>query len=365
MCASNKESNSANDEPRSTRSLGSDETGANDPPPARGTRDTSGGMSTDSATPPSPNKGASSRPEAAGSGAPDMEQPPANPPAAGAGERGGSQSPTGEPDPCAELAPNDTIQTAVPFDLDKVVTSCIGEEYDVDYYSITSPAAEGANGYYLASLTNTGEGNMELEVYVASDGGRVFDGRSAARGAPINAYWAAAAAQTFYVKLRNYAAFPKPFTYKLQLEYIAIEDDFEPNDTRTEAKPIALGAPVQAFAFAGFKKTELDASGYTDWYSVTAANPGKMTVKIEAVPTEIQMGFQAYNPDGSPLGGVVWGMGRAVNATFTYDATMSGEHLIEVMIYGVWAPRGSALTAMYGEVPYSFEHPYKLVVTQP
>jgi hypothetical protein len=260
-----------------------------------------------------------------------------------------------------EAEPNDSRDRATPYSAGAAVTACLGTPEDVDFYELTAPAADLAGGYYTAAVSDVGDGRVEVKVYTASDNANLLDNAyTTERGASLSFFWAAAPGQKYRISVARFQVADAPFKYTFKADYTKVSDAFEPNDTRDQARPIALGTPVSAALFAGHKGQEVAATAFEDWYQATLAS-GKLTVKLENVPTDVRAEVRLVDPAGQPLDPRAQSLDAGAGLTLTRDALPAGTYKVVVAIYAV-AP----LTAGRGmTVPDSYTRSYKLTVTQP
>jgi hypothetical protein len=280
----------------------------------------------------------------------------------GSGGGGAEAGPAGMPCGVPEMEPNDTRDNARPYTVGTPVVACVGDMDDVDFYEVTAPTADLAGGYYKGSLTDVGEGTLEVKVYSASDNSEILSGAyTTDNGASLYFYWAAAPGQKYRVAVTKFAVWNKPYKYTLTAGYTKVNDTFEPNDTRDAAKPLTLGAPVMAYFFSGFKGKEIKGEEYQDWFSVTLAT-GMASIKLENVPTDVRPQIKLLDPTGAMVG-VADNYNVTPGGSIITKAMieMAGPHRVVVDVFSV--EPAAAAKAM--AVPDSFTHPYSLTVSQP
>jgi hypothetical protein len=291
------------------------------------------------------------------------------------GDGGGGSSPDGGgggsgPDassaaPCGipEMEPNDSRDNAVPYSPGTDVTACLGADKDVDFYEMTAPAGDMAGGYYQASITNVGDGNVDAKVYSASDNSLVLQfNYTVDSGASLYFYWAAAPGQKYRVSVTPFAAWQKPFKYTFKASYQKVNDAFEPNDSREMAKPLTLGTPVMPFFFTGFKSGMIAPAEYQDWFSFTLA-AGMVTIKVENVPTNVRPQIKLLDPSGAEVNlPMAYNNTEGGSLNVSAMVTAAGMYRLVVDIFSV-LPDAAAPKMMM--VPDNFTRPYSLTVSQP
>ena len=287
---------------------------------------------------------------------------------AGASGRGASgmrgDSTASVDDPCSEPMANDTADTATAYSAGTEVAACLAQD-DEDFYEIVAPADDAAGGYFAGSIDHMYAGGITVEVYTASDNGKVFSVTEAAAGASVYLYWAAAPGQTYRFLVRRYTTVPRMLApYTLKVDYTALADATEPNDAREQPTSLVLGTTMKGYFFAGHTAQELADNQFEDWYAFDA-NPGMLTFKIENVATNINPSLQLLSQDAANVGGKVHADNQGASVTAQRMITDAGRYLLVVSV------STSARGVSYGQgmdrgwVPDNFTRPYELTVTQP
>jgi hypothetical protein len=259
-----------------------------------------------------------------------------------------------------EMEPNEQRENATPFSSGTTVVACNGAATDIDYYELTTPAGDAAGGYYQASITDVGDGALTVRLYSASDNGQIHVVQSQ-RGMSLGFYWAGAPGQKYHVAVSR-ASGTLPFKYMLKVVYAKIDDPFEPNDTRETPRMLALGTPVMAYFFTGFKTYQIQSAEYEDWFSLELA-PGVATVKIEGVAANARLQFRVFdatNAPVNPMGNTAAAAGADVNGMF--PVMTAGTYRIVVGHYGSIASATASGTGAM--IPESYTRPYKLTVAE-
>jgi hypothetical protein len=151
---------------------------------------------------------------------------------------------------------------------------------------------------------------------------------------------------------------PNPYT--LRTTYVPIDDRYEPNDTRAEAQPIALGAPVRAFMFAGFRSSIAPRrEAWEDWFKVTLA-AGSVQIALTDVPRTIDGTLMMTDGNGAAVGILSVSSRPGMSVTFSHTGLAAGDYDIVVEPLAIIEPHGAGSTP----APYVIG-PYTLSVTQP
>jgi hypothetical protein len=284
--------------------------------------------------------------------------------AGGVGGAGGGGVEAGPGMPCgvAEMEPNDSRDKAVPYTVGASVVGCVGTGDDVDFYELTAPATDPAGGYYQGSVTDVGDGTLEVKVYSATDNSEIVGSNyTTDAGASLFFYWAAAPGQKYRLAVSRFGGFTNPYRYTLKASYTKVNDSYEPNDTRDMARPLTLGAPLMAYFFSGFRGKDIKAEEYQDWYSVTLA-AGRASFKVESVPMNVRPQIKVYDAAGGMVA-VADSYNVTPGGSIITSAMIEtpGMHRVVIDVFSVEPEAGAkAMT-----VPESFTHPYTLTVSQP
>jgi hypothetical protein len=143
--------------------------------------------------------------------------------------------------------------------------------------------------------------------------------------------------------------------------FAPVPDTFEPNDTPAEATPIAIGAPVDAFLFAGEVAMTADGSAFDDYYQVTVTAAQAATVRIDNVPTDVAARLFLYRADQTEIARVATGHRGEALLMQPPLALDPGTYLVRVAL---WAEVPAAVSAG-ADPPDHFAHGYQLTVSQP
>ncbi len=260
-----------------------------------------------------------------------------------------------------EMEPNEDRDHASPYTPGTTVTASVGTTTDVDFYETTVPADHLAGGYYQASITDVGEGAMRAVVYTKSDNNIVHQVTSTTNGASLFFYWAAAPGQTYRIEVGKGGNFAAAYNYTLKIQYTRVDDAFEPNDDRDNAKPITLGTPITAYCFTGFKTYQINPDDYQDWFEVVLA-AGMTTVTINNPTTNWRPQFDMIDSLANPLTPArVIGSTAGASISHMFMVTNPGKYRASIQGYGgsIGREHDNGMT-----VPDNFKKPYILTISQ-
>jgi hypothetical protein len=264
-----------------------------------------------------------------------------------------------------ESEPNDARETASVLALGTDGKGCLATGLDTDYFQVTAPTDKG-QGYLQATIVPESGAPLVLEAEHQSatpPPTNLFRNlRPEPVGSPYHFVIPTQPGQVFRIKVTS-ADIAKGFKYGITVRHGAVPDSFEPNDSTTEAKPIAVGSPQTAYFFAGIGDAK-SASG-DDFFS-TALQPGPTTLDVADVAANVLLSITVVGPSGrniyySPArtaGGPQMGQGFA--AKFT--TTEAGTHVLKITGTFPLGPR--PLTAP-DSLPENYVKPYRILVTQP
>ena len=254
-------------------------------------------------------------------------------------------------DPCG-------VATVEQYVLGSEVAGCMGAKADVRVYHVSAPG-DGVGGYLHASVSGAGAAAVRLTAYDGKGTAELARFESEGPGAAATFFLAVAPGQDYRVAVANDGAFAEPYTYTLATTYTPVPDSSEPNDTLGAATPLTVGAPLQAYLFAGRHGAEDDPAAYDDYYRFSAV--GSVTIRIEDVPSDVAPRLTLYGSDGNEAARVATGIR---GGTLVLKALMlpgPGDPVVRV------APWSDAPQSMGRgpAMPDHFTRPYKLTVTQP
>lgn len=253
---------------------------------------------------------------------------------------------------------NDTRETVTPHALGTAYRACLQTPTDVDRYEITVPATPLDGGVVQISLMDVETtGNVEFTVYVVSDSGQLHSNYNADRGANVYGWFAGAAGSKYHIAVFRHWSDPNPTAYTLKTTFVPVNDTFEVNDLRTDAKPISVGTAVQGYFFAGYlESTGFRANAWQDWYKVTLAT-GASTITLDPVASDINASITLYDS----LAAEVKSSYEATEGStviMTYAAT-AGDYYLKIEPHWAETAKGNGSV-----IPQYVTQPYSLKVTQ-
>src|SRR5690606_5510293 len=281
------------------------------------------------------------------------------------GAEGGASGGAGEgTESYGENEPHDSRDEPNELSLDTDVRASISNPEDADYFFTEVPASPAAGGYYRILVTDIGPGAVLVEAYSAINNDRVYYDDPISVGRSVFGYFTAAPGAAFYiaVALRKGTQSEDAFDYTLRVEYTAIDDPYEPNDTQLEPAAIELGEPVKAHLFAGLESATASAADFEDWYSVEA-EAGPLTVEIRDVPLDVRMLARVYDSTLAPVGAEETGAMNGAPLSFERELPGSGTYLVRLNYVGT-QPATAGRMDVPDELPDHFTRPYTLTLTQ-
>jgi hypothetical protein len=160
---------------------------------------------------------------------------------------------------------------------------------------------------------------------------------------------------SYFVDVADYSS-STLFTYTLTVNYISLNDLYEPNDTRFDAKPIPLNTAISAYMFAGYPTGMI--APYDDYFAVNMA-AGGFTVTLSYYPADVSPHVTIYNTQGTQLVSMT---STSTGAGLTVPATAAAAGLYYVQ----FTPYNTPVAAGIGQtLPDHFTRPYMFTVTQP
>jgi hypothetical protein len=264
-------------------------------------------------------------------------------------------------DPCTSPDPGNEDQShATPYTvLGADFHACMQSATDIDFYEFTTPASPAAGGAITVNLIDVGSnGTIDSTAFAASDNSEIQGNGNASNGGSAYYWFNAAPATKYRVGVQRFypGTTANPYTFKVT--YTPVTDTFEPNDLRTQAAPLTVGTPAQAFMFAGFtSSTGFASNAWEDWYKVTlAAGLVKFTLAILA--TDIDANMVLYDA----LGTEITSMGTATNGSsvvLNRTGITAGDYYLKVEPFYVPTGKGNGTV-----LPQYVSQPYTLTVTQ-
>lgn len=278
------------------------------------------------------------------------------------GTGGGSGGSGGGPvivDSCggSESPSNDELDDATPYSLGKDFVGCLQVADDVDVYEFSVP---NKPGYVIVSVTNVDETtDIGLVAYAASDQGEFYSPYNLADGGSVFMFFTTKQAASFFVSVESSNTFDGPSEYTFNTTFVELDDPYEPNNLRSEAAPIEVGEPVDAYMFAGWETSSgIPNDEWHDWYEVDLA----------VGQTSILLSLQASDYDGE----VILFDENGIQLQREYNLTDGSSVLLERNIeeagtyYVRVAPASTHPSTVddSSNVPQAFTVPYTLTITQ-
>jgi len=238
-------------------------------------------------------------PEAARGGASGAAQASAGG-ATRAGAGGATQAGAGGADP--EQCPwGDQLEHDTPFGHGTSLRICaLSGPTDTLRFALTTPDQPAAGGYIIVSVRNVKHTiRADAEITPAGDSRKLdIPSQGNGLGDDLDTWFAAQARSQFFIDVANVFASPsiQPGDVTLSATFVPVPDSFEPNDTRAEAKPIALGTPIQAYAFNGYGQLGgVQPNAWYDRFKITLA-AGTPTITLNGAPTDFPLSVSLDDP---------------------------------------------------------------------
>jgi uncharacterized caspase-like protein len=186
-----------------------------------------------------------------------------------------------------EAASNDTFGTAQSLPLAADVTARITPRGDIDWYRIDVPVAGE-----LRVFAEKSPEQLDLFARIWNEDHQVVaDWQGAARpGGALDGRYPLPRPGTYWIEMsdgRSDSESADPFTFNV--DFIAADDPFEPNDAIGAAHPVPLPSKFLSTIYP---------RGDNDWYKVWVGEPGLLSVLAEKVPEQLDMGIRVWNLDG-------------------------------------------------------------------
>jgi hypothetical protein len=260
-----------------------------------------------------------------------------------------------------EAEPNDNEGQATVVPWNKEVVGCFPTSVDRDYYS-TAPFPPGPQGgYILASIFHTGPGVLTAG-YIVQDGLVGAPQYAMKPGSSLFYVMATDGSKrhTFWTK-RTPDYKVAPYTYSVKFTYTPVVDDYEPNDSVAQAKPLRLGVPIKAYLFRSDREAD------SDFYSMDL-RPGTLRVRITDNPSnfDVKVSVTETNAptNGLPSESLTGGL-SSTPLEATYQIAVGGSYVVQVKSFGLDYAAYYSDTSDEYVVPESYRKQYTLVVDQP
>jgi Bacterial pre-peptidase C-terminal domain len=278
-----------------------------------------------------------------------------------------------EGDPCGapvdggtynpESVANNDRTHATPLGIGQGYGACLQAATDVDWYTITVPAA-GQGGYLTIAVTSVAQtAVLRDDLYSASTNGLIYRTDSPNPGSSVYTWIAAAPSAPFNVAVSGVFNDARAVgAYTIAATFQPAVEPTEPNNDRAHATPLTLGTPIQGLFFRGYAD-DLTITDPADYYKLTLPAAGMVTADLTNVSSTLRGQVTLLDASGGQLANV-----QSTNATFgadadlTYNATTSGTYyvLVNEPSLGDVPLVGSGRT-----LPDIASHQYTLTVTAP
>ena len=236
-----------------------------------------------------------------------------------------------------------------------------------DYHGFIVIPENVSPGYVKVSLTQNNK-DLKPAMVISRDlkkPGAIISGSSAQTNDTFNrtAYFSVHPGMSYSVRVYpffNAKTKDYPVSYTLAWEFIEKPDAYEPNDTQTQAKPIDLNKPIEAYAISGhinqYYIRSNDENTY-DWYKVTLDNDDKIQVSILDQPSDLEINLRLFTGSGRQIG--VEKTNQSPMAISTRSELSKGTYYLEVHPR-MKGPRKSENDTK--PIPDHFNTSYKLIV---
>ncbi|MDP1823694.1 MAG: hypothetical protein Q8L48_10640 [Archangium sp.] len=282
----------------------------------------------------------------------------------GGGDAGQSNTDAGAEATCTTdpTEPNDSAARAHRLTFGVPVTPCLSEGDD-DLFSVTA-GNTAAGGYFVATLTTPSQ--LERGLYASV---REPDQGEIARGDgnnPVRLFWASRPGVTWNLHVSRFSgdAGVSAASYTASVTWTPITDAWEPNDSRQDARPISVGAPIQALLVGGRLDSNLAQLEYrsADWYRVRLTAGQRVRLALTNVPLSVTPTvsfFCAACSSATDEKGQT-SPGQDISLLSTSAISTTGDY--DVRVWNLGAASDAAM--LVSDLPPHFTQPYTLTVTQ-
>lgn len=158
----------------------------------------------------------------------------------------------------------------------------------------------------------------------------------------------------------NAKSYSPPIQYVLKWEYTGLEDIYEPNNTKKQAKYVDFDKKITAYAVSGYIKNHVSGIGENtyDWYSIVLKEKKKIKMDILEKPSDIDFVIRLFDANGNSQ--YLTKTPNAIASTYELD---KGTYFIEMHAR---LKRDASRTAQYQSepVPDHFKKPYRFEIQQ-
>lgn len=249
---------------------------------------------------------------------------------------------------------------ASPIGLGTDLAICIDSYTEYRFrFKITTPDAPPGGGYVIVSFRNvSSDFTVDVEVTPSTDSYALDTFQSADfPGDDFDTWFAATPGAQFFIDVSDlFGGFVAPLEYTMSAAFVAVDDAFEPNDTQANAKPIALGSSVQAFAFAGYGATpSVVQTGWYDWFKVTLP-AGTPSLTLSGASPDFSLDVSLDDPN-SDLGYAATGATLSSGSVTISPSTplAAGDYfvIVEPTSSNIDAYGSGGAAASYATTPYT------------
>ena len=278
--------------------------------------------------------------------------------AAGSGTGGGSTATGSDSCDAAEATPNDDRESATLYTLGTDYEACLQDEDDTDYYEFTAPA-DSPGGYITVAVTDVGpDADIDLAIWSAADNGEFERTYTSTNGKSVYVFFNAKPGATFRAEVTNWGGVSAPNPYLFNATYHEVPDPNEPNDLRTEATPIEVGADVEGYMFAGWEySTEIPPEEWNDWY-VVDLEAGTTSILLSILASDASGDIRLYDSLGTQIDRE-YSSTNGSSVLLERDLATAGTYYVMVRPWNTGATRGES-----ADVPHYLTVPYTLTITQ-
>ena len=175
----------------------------------------------------------------------------------------------------------------------------------------------------------------------------------------MSIWFAVAPGQKYRLEVSTFTSDDKQYKYDMKVAYTKVDDTFEPNQSKADAKPLSKGVGLEAFLSAGLKSARPVDADMDDWYSIDLA-AGKASIRLENVPNSLNGMWYLVDNNGTEITSKYGANNGAsvINDDVTIDA--AGKFFVKVTVFGAPPSSGAESTT-----PSNYTQKYKLTVNQP
>ncbi|HET9953692.1 MAG TPA: hypothetical protein VFQ61_04280 [Polyangiaceae bacterium] len=235
------------------------------------------------------------------------------------------------------------------------VQSCLQVKSDVDFFEFTAPAAPQQGGYFVLSATDVAASAALRMTLESAAGGSALGTWYGEPGESVFAWVAAAPGASFRVAVSG-ESWAGAANFVFRARYAGVRDDFAPNGTVEEAKPIDVDNSIQGYAFGGYNgPTAPEATDFDDFFAVHL-NAGKLKARLSP-PADGRAEIRLLDKNGEEVaGGRVFHGLEGQPIELIMSKIVEGDYILRVMLFGDMPESvgGGARPAPHVTDPYTF-----------